>query len=711
MSTVTYTSVPTKRLAESISGSSTTFKLSSITGWDGASLTSADFGSRLWAVFRNSANTLMEIMEIDPTTITSASSPITIITRGLKFTGDQSTSVSGNKLTWIKGDTVVELGTSVPQLLEMTVRTVGDQTISGIKTFSSLPSIPATPVASTDAASKGYVDLVGTGTATYDQNIIAGVAGENLTSGNVVYLKSSDGKWYVADSATASKSVGVQLGIAQSTVSSAASVNILVGGIDKKQTGLTAGSVYYLSTTGAISTTKGANIRLVGQVPNGSTTTIVTNFSAGDPELVLVDGSRTYVADTGAADVYAITLVPAISAYKTGQTFTFKATNANTTTSTLNVNGLGAKTIKKLGSTNLAANDILASQIVQVQYDGTNFQMMSPVGNAPMTSTGDASGLTVGIVIPIMKSLTAGQNVTAGQSGCVLPYPAADVTYDNSLYGTGTGSTVTSASFTVGNHSNRMLTVVIHSTTTNYTVSGVTFGGVSMTQLASAGDGSSGRRAYIFYLIAPAVSSATVVMSTSNASANLAYYIYSDYNVAQSAPEKSSLIQYLGTDSNIFFPLANGAIARGFGFGSLSGLTGIPANNQLNSGEIGATAVQYPPVNNTISATYPGSGAYFLGWYSLAPVAAGGTQRVYKTDARLAITVNSYIGFFKSSVSSGAAVNVEIAGLDANQSGLTPGTQYYLSDTPGALASSAGTVSRKAGIAVSSTEVLITNNW
>lgn len=88
-----------------------------------------------------------------------------------------------------------------------------------------------------------------------------------------------------------------------------------------------------------------------------------------------------YVADTGAADAYVIAPSPAITAYAAGQRFTFKATTANTTTSTVNVNALGVKTIKKLGNTtNLVANDILADQIIEVEYDGTYFQMLSPSG-------------------------------------------------------------------------------------------------------------------------------------------------------------------------------------------------------------------------------------------------------------------------------------------------------------------------------------------
>lgn len=104
-----------------------------------------------------------------------------------------------------------------------------------------------------------------------------------------------------------------------------------------------------------------------------------------------------YVADTGAADAYVITPVPAIAAYTTGQIFSFKSTHTNTTTSTLNVSGLGVKTIKKLdGATNLAAGDIVLGQIITVEYDGTNFQMLNPVGNAPTTSTQLTAALKFG---------------------------------------------------------------------------------------------------------------------------------------------------------------------------------------------------------------------------------------------------------------------------------------------------------------------------
>jgi hypothetical protein len=95
------------------------------------------------------------------------------------------------------------------------------------------------------------------------------------------------------------------------------------------------------------------------------------------------NSSYVYAADSVGTDAYAITLSPVPSAYATGQVFHFKAGTANTGACTLNVNTLGAKTIKKLHDQDLADNDIEVGQIVTVVYDGTNFQMQSQVANTP----------------------------------------------------------------------------------------------------------------------------------------------------------------------------------------------------------------------------------------------------------------------------------------------------------------------------------------
>ncbi len=146
------------------------------------------------------------------------------------------------------------------------------------------------------------------------------------------------------------------------------------------------GDMYY-NSIGAV----GTQVRL----PVGSNGQVLT-VAGGVPTYASPSSANAnYIVDTGAANAYVATLVPAITSYTAGQLVQFKAINANTTTSTVNVNGLGVKTIMKLGgATNLASGDIAAGMVVQLEYDGTNFVMLNPVANAPLLPTGSAANLT-----------------------------------------------------------------------------------------------------------------------------------------------------------------------------------------------------------------------------------------------------------------------------------------------------------------------------
>lgn len=102
--------------------------------------------------------------------------------------------------------------------------------------------------------------------------------------------------------------------------------------------------------------------------------------------------SWVYAADAEANDTYVITIAPAIAAYATGQKFSFKANTANTGACTLNVNSKGAKAIKKAYNLDVVTGDILAGQICDVTYDGTNFQLLNP---SHIDNTLSAIGATV----------------------------------------------------------------------------------------------------------------------------------------------------------------------------------------------------------------------------------------------------------------------------------------------------------------------------
>lgn len=87
-----------------------------------------------------------------------------------------------------------------------------------------------------------------------------------------------------------------------------------------------------------------------------------------------------YAEDGGSTDAYVVSLDPAPTSYVAGLEVKFKANTVNTGAATLNVNSLGAKTIKKNFNEDLADGDIRAGQIVTAVYDGTNFQLQASSG-------------------------------------------------------------------------------------------------------------------------------------------------------------------------------------------------------------------------------------------------------------------------------------------------------------------------------------------
>ncbi len=93
---------------------------------------------------------------------------------------------------------------------------------------------------------------------------------------------------------------------------------------------------------------------------------------------ITMNGSMNYGADTQANDSYVINLSPAPTAYVVGMQIVFKANTVNTGTASINVNGLGAKTIVKRVNTLLSNNDIAASKFCLLVFDGTNFVLLNP---------------------------------------------------------------------------------------------------------------------------------------------------------------------------------------------------------------------------------------------------------------------------------------------------------------------------------------------
>jgi len=147
-------------------------------------------------------------------------------------------------------------------------------------------------------------------------------------------------------------------------------------------------SATVLASVGAAGTYTKVTTDAKGRVTSGTT------LSASD---VSPNG---YAADSGVQNAAVVTLSPVPASLAPGLEVHFMPKYANsTTTPTLNVNGLGAKTITKLGTTALAVNDLTTTAIAKVIYDGTYWQLENPQTNESAAGTVTGSGLTSGNVI------------------------------------------------------------------------------------------------------------------------------------------------------------------------------------------------------------------------------------------------------------------------------------------------------------------------
>jgi hypothetical protein len=89
------------------------------------------------------------------------------------------------------------------------------------------------------------------------------------------------------------------------------------------------------------------------------------------------DNTFDWLTSVSGTDTITASLTPTLASYTAGQTFRFVAAGANTTTTvTININALGAKSITKNGSTALAIGDIINGSLLEIVYDGTRFQLI-----------------------------------------------------------------------------------------------------------------------------------------------------------------------------------------------------------------------------------------------------------------------------------------------------------------------------------------------
>lgn len=146
-----------------------------------------------------------------------------------------------------------------------------------------------------------------------------------------------------------------------------------------------------------------------GNGQTGAAADIVTQDNADDGmalksiQHLVQRGLVHYAADSGSADALAVALTPPLAEYKVGTApiRVQKSAAANaTTTPTLNVNGLGPKTILRLDGTAIEPGELAASGYYSFAYDGTAFRKVS-VDREATKAEAEAGALASPFISPL----------------------------------------------------------------------------------------------------------------------------------------------------------------------------------------------------------------------------------------------------------------------------------------------------------------------
>ncbi len=393
-------------------------------------------------------------------------------------------------------------------------------------------------------------------------------------------------------------------------------------------------------------------------------------------------------------------------------------------------NNLTVSGVFTAGSLNIP--DTTTASSFHVDGAGNSWWGATTLGaaNAYVLNTGVAVFNNTTLNNPVVNNPTitylAGEDLTAGQAVTSSYYQSdGGVSFDSQ--GTFTedgGLTTHTKAFTVGVNSNRIL---ILNLVTNFIISSVKYGGVSMT-LATSQSIIGGETSYAYYLIGPTTGNNNiVVVLTSGGRISMAYSSY--YNVVQTGqPDVTTVNQAnVGTVTQSITTAVAGAtvVVLGGAFSS----TGTPSVSSISNAVNNFTQIN-GLANNYSAAAIADTGALFLPMSISNTVTNGGTGTLRTAIIQLSIkpitapvaaaiqssTSNglnnkyiSFLGFVTANASKGTNVNIAISGIVTNLSGLTPNNVYYLNDTLGTIGTSPGTNSKKVGISLSTTTLMVAN--
>lgn len=226
-----------------INSTASTIQLTSFKTPDGNNIVMTSFGAKGYGALEVGTSKLENISFTGVTQNANGTALLTGVSRGLLFTTPFTASTTLAKAHSGAANFV----------LSNTASYYGDQFAfvnnpSVVTDYWTFPS----PLAGSNPATKTYVDnLVNGGTITSSSVIAPGTAGETVSAGQIVYLNTSDGRWYKAGTGVTASVVDSALGIAQGagTAGVAITGGVNLWGLDSNQSGLTVGAPYFLGAT------------------------------------------------------------------------------------------------------------------------------------------------------------------------------------------------------------------------------------------------------------------------------------------------------------------------------------------------------------------------------------------------------------------------------------------------------------------------------
>ncbi len=230
------------QLAGSISLADTSITVKLFTDPNGTDLTMTDFGAIGYGTLEPSTSKMEIISFTGVTQNGNSTATLTGVTRGLKFVEPYDQDLTLRKS---HGGNAVFILTNNPQVYAQFTSKNNNETVAEEWTFSTNPvKGSATLAASNDAyITKNDLLAATLGTVITDQVVIPGTAGETITTKQIVYFKESDQRWWLADADLVGTFNQVVVAVAQNNANAGASLNVLLQGLDKTQTGMTLGSM------------------------------------------------------------------------------------------------------------------------------------------------------------------------------------------------------------------------------------------------------------------------------------------------------------------------------------------------------------------------------------------------------------------------------------------------------------------------------------